>query len=98
VNVGKTAVGYGPPFKLEKRARGGWRWINRRQGFNLPLFYLQPERRSEPQPLAVYSSSSEPIELDPGIYRVTKGVDLTPGKPRPPTMEVKARFRVVGRS
>jgi hypothetical protein len=29
------------------------------------------------------------------LYRVTKAVQLTPGNPRPPTMEVRANFRIV---
>jgi hypothetical protein len=95
-NVGKSTVGYAPAFTLEKKTRGGWRWINRRQAFTEPLFYLEPGERSDPQPIAVYLSSPKPIPLHPGVYRVTKGIDLTPGEPRPPTMAVSARFRVVG--
>jgi hypothetical protein len=57
-----------------------------RQGFTLPLFYLEPGERGEPESLAVYLGSPDPMELSPGHNRVTKGVQLTPGQPRPPTM------------
>jgi hypothetical protein len=95
VNTGTTTLGYGPSFTLERRIASKWRRINRRQGFPLPLLYLEPGRRSEPEPIAVYLSRPDPIELAPGLYRVTKGVDLKPGRPRPPTMAVGVRFRVV---
>jgi hypothetical protein len=93
-NLGEPRVGYAPAFKLEKKTHSGWRWINRRQAFTLPLFYLEPGERSDPQPIAVYFDKQEPLKLRPGLYRVTKTIDLTPGKPRPLTMDVKARFRV----
>jgi hypothetical protein len=96
VNIGEATVGYGPSFALERRTAAGWRRINRRQGFPLPLLWLEPGDRSDPEPIAVYFSRPNPIELPPGLYRVTKGVDLTPGRPRPPTMVVSARFHVEG--
>ena len=95
-NTGETAVGYGPPFKLEKKASNGWRWINRRQGFILPLFHLEPGATGEPQPLAVYFKSPKPVELKPGVYRVTKSVQLTLDEARPPEMKVSTQFRVIG--
>jgi hypothetical protein len=94
-NFGNTTVGYAPDFKLEEKIPGGWRWINRRQAFTQPLFYLEPGERSDPQPIAVYFSKPKPIKLNPGVYRVSKGIDLTPGRPRPPTMAVSTRFRVI---
>jgi hypothetical protein len=93
-NLGKTQVGYGPGFKLDRRVNGRWRWINRRQGFTLPLFYLEPGEKGEPESLAVYLGSPDPVELSPGHYRVTKGVQLAPGKPRPPTMNLRVNFRI----
>jgi hypothetical protein len=95
VNVGDGELGHTFGFKLERRTDEGWRWINKRQAFALPLFYLAPNARSDPESLAVYFDKPKPIELRPGLYRVTKGVDLAPGKPRPPTMSVGATFRVV---
>jgi hypothetical protein len=97
-NIGSTTVGYDPSFKLEKRTPTGWRWINRRQGFPLPLFYLEPRQRSDPQAIEVKIESPTPVPLDPGVYRVTKGIDLTPGEARPPTMAISARFRVIAGS
>lgn len=94
-NVGDKVVGYGPGFKLERRTEGEWVWVNRRQGFNLPLFYVEPGRRGRPEPIAVYFQSPVPVRLRPGLYRVSKTVQLTPGRPRPPTMEVAATFHVV---
>jgi hypothetical protein len=95
-NIGPTTVGYAPPFRLERKTARGWRWINGRQAFNLPLFYLEPGQRSDPESIAVYFSNRHAVELRPGLYRVTKGIDLTPGKPRPPSMVVRAMFRVKG--
>jgi hypothetical protein len=98
VNVGRTEVGYGPGFKLERKVNGRWQWINRRQAFPLPLFYLEPGEQGEPEPLAVnYLESPNPLELEPGVYRATKALQLTPGQPRPPTMSIRVDFRVLSR-
>jgi hypothetical protein len=94
-NTGTTTIGYGPGFKLEKETDAGWRWVNKRQAFTLPLVYLKPGDRSDPEEVAVYLGKPEPIPLDPGVYRITKSVDLTPGKPRPPRMSVSTQFRVL---
>jgi hypothetical protein len=93
-NIGGGRLGYGPGFRLEKRTDRGWRWINRRQAFPLPLFYLHPGEQSDPEPIAVYFAKPQAVELEPGLYRVTKGVQLAPGQPRPPGMTVDATFRV----
>jgi hypothetical protein len=97
-NLGNTTVGYDPSFKLEKKTPTGWRWINRRQAFPLPLVYLEPRHRSDPHAIEVNFESSTPVPLDPGVYRVTKAIDLTPGEARPPSMAVSARFRVIAGS
>jgi hypothetical protein len=94
-NIGNITVGYDPSFKLEKKTPAGWRWINRRQAFTQPLFYLEPRERSDPLAIEVISDSPTAVPLDPGVYRVTKGIDLTPGEARPPTMAISARFRVI---
>jgi hypothetical protein len=93
-NVARGSLGYGPGFQLHRKTAAGWKWINRRQAFPLPLFYLHAGERSDPEQVAVYFSKPQPVELEPGLYRVTKGVQLTPGKPQPPTMTVRATFRV----
>lgn len=98
VNVGRTVIGYGPGFKLERKVNDRWRWINRRQAFPLPLFYLEPGEKGGPEPLAVnHLESPDPLELEPGIYRATKALQLTPGQPRPPTMSIRVNFRVLSR-
>ena len=94
VNTGEGNFAYSFPFKLERRTEGGWRWINRRQAFPLPLLPLAAGERSAPQSLAVYVGGPVPLTLRPGVYRVTKGFDLSSGKPRPVTLEVSAIFRV----
>lgn len=94
VNAGDAVLGYGFAFQLERKTKEGWRWINARQGFPLALLYLAPRERSEPQSLAVYFDEPAPVHLRAGRYRVTKGVDLAPGRPRPPTMTVTAHFQV----
>jgi hypothetical protein len=93
-NVGEGELGYGFGFKLERKTTEGWRWVNRRQAFRLPLFHLPPGVRSDPESLAVYYDEPTPIELPAGWYRVTKTVTLAPGEPRPPVMGVRVTFRV----
>jgi hypothetical protein len=93
-NIGKPPLGYSFGFKLERWTGEEWRWINRQQAFPLPLIYLRAGERSDAEPIEVYFDKPRALRLEPGRYRVTKGVDLTPGKPRPPTMSVSARFRV----
>jgi hypothetical protein len=95
INIGRTEVGYGPGFKLERKVNGRWRWINRRQAFTLPLVNLEPGEKGESEPLAVYLGSAEPLELKPGLYRATKSLQLTPGERRPPTMEIQVSFRIL---
>jgi hypothetical protein len=97
VNTGDGQLGYSFGFKLERRGEKRWRWVNRRQGFPRPLFYLAPDRRSDPEPIEVFFDKPEPVNLRPGLYRVTKSVDLAPGTPRPPRMDVRASFRVTHR-
>jgi hypothetical protein len=94
-NLGAAPVGYSPGFKLEKMTGGGWRWVNRKQGFRLPLFYLKPTHQSEPEPIVVFLDEPQPVQLRPGIYRATKGISLSPGKAHPATLHVRAVFRVV---
>jgi hypothetical protein len=94
INTGKGSLAYSFPFKVERRTDRGWRWINRRQAFTLPLLPLAPGERSEPQSLAVYRGGPTPVNLRPGLYRVTKSFDLTSGVPRPATISVSASFRV----
>jgi hypothetical protein len=93
-NTGEGWLGYTFGFKLEKKTSEGWRWINRRQAFPLPLILLRVGQQSGPERIEVYFSKPRPERLTPGRYRVTKGLDLTPGKLRPPTMSVSAQFMV----
>ena len=97
VNEGEGQLGYGPGFKLERKGDQRWRWVNKRQAFPLPLFYLAPDQRSDPETIVVFIDEPEPVTLRPGLYRVTKSVDLAPGRPRPPRMNVSATFRVTHR-
>jgi hypothetical protein len=97
VNEGHGQLGYSFGFRLERRDEERWRWVNRRQGFPLPLFYLAPERMSDPEPIEVFFDEPEPVKLRPGLYRVTKSVDLAPGTPRLPRMEVSTTFRMTHR-
>jgi hypothetical protein len=91
-NTGPTRLGYGPGFKLERRVQDRWEWVNRDQAFELPLFYLESGKTSEPETIEVYLDEPDPISLKPGVYRVSKTLQLTPGKPIPPTMTVRAKF------
>lgn len=93
-NTGDAELGYGPGFKLERATQSGWRWVNRKQGFRRPLFYLAPGEASEPEAIEVYINSPEPLALKPGLYRVSTSLQLTPGQMRPPTMTVKVEFEI----
>jgi hypothetical protein len=93
-NIGEGILGYTFGFKLERKTGEEWRWINGQQAFPLPLIYLRVGERSDAEQIEVYLGKPRPVRLEPGRYRVTKGVDLNPGKPRPPMMQVSARFRV----
>jgi hypothetical protein len=97
VNEGEGQLGYGFGFKLERKGEQRWGWVNRHQAFPLPLFHLAPNHRSDPEPIAVYLDEPETVTLRPGLYRVTKSVDLAPGRPRPPRMDVRTTFRVTHR-
>jgi metal-dependent HD superfamily phosphatase/phosphodiesterase len=46
--------------------------------------------------LAVYFDKPQPLELEAGMYRVSKGIQLTPGRQRLSTMTVRASFRIIG--
>ena len=94
INTGEGRLGFGPGFKLERKQGQGWRWVNRRQAFHLPLIYLPQGTTSKPEPIEVYIDKPKPLELKPGIYRVSKTLQLTPGKMRPPTMTVRATFKL----
>jgi hypothetical protein len=95
LNTGEVRVGYAPPFILERKTIKGWRPVNRRQAFRIPLRILEPGSTSDPQPIAVYFDEPTPVQLRPGLYRVTKSISLAPGQPRPPYMKVRATFSVL---
>jgi hypothetical protein len=85
VNTGDVTLGYGTPYKLERRRNDSWRWINRRQAWTLPLLSLEPGEVSRPEPIGIWRPNpnfercprSGPcclrVVLRPGLYRVTKG-------------------------
>lgn len=85
VNTGEVTIEANYIFKLERKTDDGWRWINRRQGWILPLLFLEPGETSRPQRIGIWRTNpdfercprSEPccirIVLRPGLYRVTKG-------------------------
>jgi hypothetical protein len=94
VNVGEIDLAYSPPFKLERKTGTGWRWVNRRQAFTLPLTPLKPGARGDREPIAVYRGSPHPVQLAAGLYRVIRGVTVAVGKRPAPTLQVAVRFRV----
>ena len=94
INTGEGRLGFGPGFKLERKEGQAWRWVNRRQAFHLPLIYLPQGETSKPEPIEVYIDKPKPLAMKPGIYRVSKTLQLTPGKARPPTMTVRATFKL----
>jgi hypothetical protein len=69
VNVGDGELGYTFGFKLERRTDQGWRWVNKRQAFRLPLFYLAAGKRSDPESLALFQRAKArrtPARIPPG--------------------------------
>jgi hypothetical protein len=95
VNTGEVRVGYSDPFALERRTGSGWRHVNRWQAFRIPLLILVPGARSDPQPISLYLTGPVRVRLRPGLYRLTKAIDVAPGQPRPPYMHVRTTFRVL---
>jgi hypothetical protein len=93
-NTGKLELVYGVPFKLELKTEDGWRWVNRKQAFILPLIPLRRGETSDPQPIAVYRDEPTRVDLEPGLYRVTKTAGLADSYPAGPTLRVQAEFRV----
>jgi hypothetical protein len=94
VNTGEGNLAYTFPFRLERRTDTGWRWINRREAWPMPLLPLAAGHRSAPQSLALYIGHPTPKPFRPGLYRVTKSFDLSSGVPRPVILSVSATFRV----
>jgi hypothetical protein len=94
-NTSKVDLVYGVPFKLERRTKSGWRWVNRRQAFILPLLVLHPGEISDLQPVEVFGDEQGSVNLEPGLYRVTKDAGLEGSYPAGPTLRVRAEFRVV---
>jgi hypothetical protein len=95
-NTGKVNLVYGVPFKLERKTDSGWKWVNREQAFILPLLLLRPGETGDPQPVEVYGSEPTPVELPPGLYRVTKDAGLQDSYPKGPELRISVTFRVVG--
>lgn len=91
-NVGDIRFAYGTPFKLERKVDGAWRWINRHQSWDLPLFHLPAGVRGRPEPIGIWTSPS-PTELKPGLHRVTKELSLR--NVGGPVLKVRAYFRVI---
>jgi hypothetical protein len=95
-NTGRVNLVYGVPFELERQTASGWKWVNREQAFILPLLLLRPGETSDPQPIAVYVSEPTPVELAPGLYRVTKDAGLQDSYPSGRELRVSVTFRVLG--
>jgi hypothetical protein len=62
VNTGNATVQSSHIFKLERKTIAGWRWINRRQAWRLPVLFLEPGRA----PIRSRSVSGGPIPKSPG--------------------------------
>jgi hypothetical protein len=104
VNTGDRSVSYGYGYKLERKTREGWRWINRRQASPLVILVLKPGKSAEPERIGIYRPNpkarcphtSEPcclrVPLRRGLYRVTKDVSLDARQ-----LTVRATFRVLDR-
>jgi hypothetical protein len=110
VNSGEVTVEFGHPFQLERKTSAGWRWINRRQAWTLPLLFVEPGESSRAQQIGMWRMRSSPsrcssgrrpccvrVLLQPGLYRVTKGAKVVIPDGRGRTLVVRATFRVNGK-
>jgi Big-like domain-containing protein len=97
-NTGNVDLVYGVPFKLERKTAHGWEWVNRDQAFILPLLLLHPGETGDPQPIEVYGDEPAPVELHPGLYRLTKAAGLENSYPSGPELRLRATFRIVPRA
>jgi hypothetical protein len=110
VNTGNATVQSSHIFKLERKTIAGWRWINRRQAWRLPVLFLEPGQGTHPQPIGIWRANPEVsrcpraqrpccirVLLRPGLYRVTKAAELVTGRNRGRDLIVRATFRVVER-
>ena len=110
VNTGEVTLEFGHPFQLERKTSTGWRWINRRQAWTLPLLFLEPGESARAQQIGVWRMSSAAsrcapgrrpccvrVLLRPGFYRVKKGAKVVSADDRGRTLLVRATFRVNGK-
>ena len=110
VNSGEATVQFGHPFQLERKTSAGWRWINRRQAWTLPLLFVEPGESSRAQEIGKWRMSPSPfpcspgrppccvrVLLRPGLYRVTKGAKVVTADGRGRSLLVRATFRVNGK-
>jgi hypothetical protein len=103
-NTGDVGLAHSASYKLERWTAGGWRLINRRQGWPALLLGLAPGETSRPEPIGIVRLNpafercprSEPccvrVVLRPGLYRVTKSFDSAVGM-----LTARGTFRVVDR-
>ncbi len=85
INTGEVLIETNYVFRLERKTDDGWRWINRRQAWILPLLFLEPGETSRPVRIGIWRTNPDfercprsgpcciRIVLRPGLYRVTKG-------------------------
>ena len=95
INAGATQLSYGLDFRLELRTPRGWHWVNENQAFNLPLLHLDQGDEADPEEIAMYVDTPEPLPLAPGIYRVSRTLDTDVFDEAAPRLRVAARFEVV---
>ena len=64
-NRTRSRLEYGVPYKLERRERDRWRWVNRDSAFVLPLRFVGAGKRE-------HEDIGLPEHLEPGRYRIVK--------------------------
>lgn len=76
VNDSKQTVVYGHSYDLERWAAGKWKDVDFRCAFSGEAISLDPGDRSPAESLG---GCGDEMPLEPGIYRVSKDVDVAEG-------------------
>ena len=77
VNESDQTIGYGQAFDLERQTDDGWKDVRHRCAFTAEALYLDPGQRSAPKP--VHPCARVGARMEPGVYRVTRDVDVAEG-------------------
>jgi hypothetical protein len=91
-NTGDVQLAYATFYRIHRRDAGKWRREPNHAAFTLLLSSLFPGTSSEAQDVYVVDRHQRSRALEPGLYRVSKEVEVGSSNA---TMTVGATFRVV---